>query len=301
MQATDASRPAADSAEPDGEAAGPSLSPSRAGDFRSCPMRYRLRVVDQIPETPSPDAARGTLVHAVLERLFDLPASERLLPAAQAMVEDEFQRLLAQDEDFAAYVADADGDGEQWSARWLAGVTPLLESYFAMEDPRRLEPAEREQLVEFALDSGLTLRGFVDRLDVAPTGEVRVVDYKTGRSPSDRFTGQAMFQLRFYALVLWRSTGRVPTQLRLMYLRDRDMLTYSPTAEELERFERTVSSLWTAIERALHSGDFRPNKGPLCDYCDFQPLCPAWGGTPPPYPGERPATPAAPGPREESA
>src|SRR3954454_754325 len=49
------------------------LSPSRAADFMQCPLLYRFRVVDRLPEAPSPAAVRGTVVHAVLERLFDLP------------------------------------------------------------------------------------------------------------------------------------------------------------------------------------------------------------------------------------
>ena len=53
---------------------GRSLSPSRAADFMTCPLLYRFRVIDRLPEQPSPAAARGTLVHAVLERLFDAPA-----------------------------------------------------------------------------------------------------------------------------------------------------------------------------------------------------------------------------------
>ena len=40
----------------------------------TCPLLYRFRVIDRLPEAPSPAAARGTLVHAVLERLFDEPA-----------------------------------------------------------------------------------------------------------------------------------------------------------------------------------------------------------------------------------
>src|SRR5215203_982171 len=86
-----------------------------------------------------------------------------------------------------------------------------LEKYFELEDPRRLEPAEREMYVETLLDSRLLLRGFVDRLDVAPTGEVRVVDYKTGRAPGPMFEAKALFQMKFYALVLWRIRGTVPT------------------------------------------------------------------------------------------
>ncbi|CAM5578088.1 hypothetical protein SALBM311S_12268 [Streptomyces alboniger] len=60
-----------------------SLSPSRAGDFMQCPLLYRFRVIDRLPEKPSEAATRGTLVHAVLERLFDAPAAERTAPRAE--------------------------------------------------------------------------------------------------------------------------------------------------------------------------------------------------------------------------
>ncbi|MGH3335969.1 MAG: PD-(D/E)XK nuclease family protein, partial [Nocardioides sp.] len=43
------------------------LSPSRAGDFMSCPLLYRFRTIDRLPEPSSPDAVRGSLIHKVLE------------------------------------------------------------------------------------------------------------------------------------------------------------------------------------------------------------------------------------------
>ena len=64
-----------------------------------------------------------------------------------------------------------------------------MERWFTLEDPTRLEPAERELFVETELDSGLRLRGIIDRVDVAPTGEVRIVDYKTGKAPRPRVRG----------------------------------------------------------------------------------------------------------------
>ena len=173
----------------------------------------------------------------------------------------------------------------------------MVAGYFALEDPSRLEPAAREQLVEAVLDIGdaapLGLRGYVDRLDVAPTGEVRVVDYKTGAIPREAYEAKALFQLKFYALVLWRTQGTVPHQLKLMYLADRDTLTYRPDAAELERFERTLVAVWRAIERAVTTRDFRANPSRLCGWCDYQALCPPHGGTLPPYP--EPVEPAADG------
>src|ERR671933_2675328 len=80
----------------------PSLAPSRAADFKTCPLLYRFRTIDRLPERPSPDQARGTLVHAVLERLFDLPAAERTPEAAAALVAPEWERLRAEQEKLAS-------------------------------------------------------------------------------------------------------------------------------------------------------------------------------------------------------
>src|SRR5690606_7183764 len=72
----------------------PGLSPSRAKDFMQCPLLFRFRVVDRLPEPPSAAAVRGTLVHSVLEKLFDEPAGRRTLPAAVALVGPAWQELV---------------------------------------------------------------------------------------------------------------------------------------------------------------------------------------------------------------
>jgi putative RecB family exonuclease len=277
-----------------------SLSPSRAADFKACPLLYRFRTIDHLPETPSLAATRGTLVHAVLENLFDLPAVERTVAAARSLLPSAWQRMSEEEPDVLGLFPD--GDGSEL-AEWLESAAALLETYFLLEDPTRLEPAAREERVEIVID-GLRLRGYIDRVDVSPAGDIRIVDYKTGASPREAFEAKALFQMKFYALVLWRTRGVVPRQLRLMYLADADTLTYSPDADELDRFERTLHALWAAIRRATETGDFRPNPGKLCSWCDHQALCPAFGGTPPPLPADafaaldvdhRRPVPAAPG------
>ncbi len=255
-----------------------SLSPSRAGDFMTCPLLYRFRTIDRLPEPSSPAAVRGTLVHKVLEDLFDLPAGSRTPDRAQQMLQPAWKALLESDPDLAAMF----GDGGEEITSWLASCRQSLERYFTLEDPRRLEPAERELYVETVLDSKLLLRGFVDRLDIAPTGEVRVVDYKTGRAPSEAFEARALFQMKFYALVLWRIRGTVPTMLQLIYLGSGEVLRYRPDESDLLAVERKVEALWTAIRRAAETGDWRPRRSALCGWCAHQSLCPEFGGTPPP-------------------
>ena len=90
-----------------------------------------------------------------------------------------------------------------------------------------------------------------------------------------------MFQLRFYALVLWRSAGVLPTLLRLYYLADREVLDYRPDERDLLALERQVDALGVALAKARATGDWRHKPSKLCDWCSFQSLCPAFGGTPP--------------------
>src|ERR1035441_5385593 len=84
-----------------GPGAGRALSPSRAGDFLACPLLYRFRVIDRLSEPPSPAAARGTLVHAVLERLFDEPAARRTPQQARALLPPQWERLAAAEPELA--------------------------------------------------------------------------------------------------------------------------------------------------------------------------------------------------------
>jgi putative RecB family exonuclease len=256
-----------------------SLSPSRAGDFLTCPLLYRFRVVDRLPEPPSPAAARGTLVHAVLERLFDHQAAGRTPEAARSLLKPEWERLTEAEPELTALF-----DSVEQRDVWLAEAAVMLDRYFTLEDPRRLEPAQREFHCEAVLESGLLLRGYIDRIDVAPGGEIRIVDYKTGTAPREEFEARALFQMRFYALVLWRSQGSVPKLLQLMYLGSGEIVSYAPDEADLRATERKVNALWQAIERARAAGDWRPRPSRLCDWCAHKAICPAFGGTPPPLP-----------------
>jgi putative RecB family exonuclease len=258
----------------------PALSPSRAADFKQCPLLYRFRTVDKLEGPPSPAAARGTLVHSVLEHVFELPAAERTVDAAVRLLPERWS-VLAEERPELVEMIEASDDLDD--VTWLEGAAELVERWFELEDPQRLEPAERELYVETEIE-GLTLRGIVDRLDVAADGAMRVVDYKTGRSPREGFEAKALFQMKFYALVLSRLRGEIPKVLQLVYLGDRQVVRYVPDEQDLRGMERNVKAVWAAVQRAAETGDWRPRRSRLCGWCDFRDLCPEFGGTPPPLP-----------------
>lgn len=254
----------------------PALSPSRAGDFRQCPHLYRLRVVDKIPEPPSAAATLGTLVHAVLEDLYDQPARERTEQAALAMLEPRWRLMLKR----TPALGDLHASPADESA-WLDDGRQRLRTYFTMENPQRLEPDAREEFVELQLPDGPLLRGFIDRVDVAPDGSIRIIDYKTGKTPLPQYGAKEKFQMKFYALLVERLRGRRPALLQLLFLKDGGTLVLRPTSGDLDLVEHEIRELWDEILGAAKAGVFRPQKSKLCGWCSFQSLCPAFGGTPP--------------------
>ncbi len=260
----------------------PALSPSRASDFKQCPLLYRFRAIDRLPEPSSIAQVRGSVVHAALEQLYALPAAERGPETAAALVAPAWERVVAEQ---PSVTSDIDPNLQ---SELLEEARRLLSGYYRLEDPTRFDPQSCEQRVEVELEDGTLLRGFIDRIDVAPTGQLRVVDYKTGKAPSQTWAlaeAKAMFQMKFYAVALLRSREVMPARLRLLYLADTQVLDYTPDLDELLRFEKTLMAIWRAIQSAGATGDFRPSPSRLCDWCAHHAHCPVYGGTPPPYPG----------------
>ena len=256
----------------------PALSISRAKEYQKCPLQYRLHVVDGIRDPATPATALGTLVHSVLEHLFDAAPADRTPDHAQELVGPAWDRLSGHD----ATVLDLFADRTAWD-QWIDRARGIIAQYFRMEDPRWLSPASREHRVDVITPDGIRLRGFIDRVDRSPAGDLRVVDYKTGRAPQARFVEEALDQLRFYAVLL-RESDRLPARTQLLYLVSGQVLTLDPSAADIERFAGRISQLWERIEADARAGSFRPRRNPLCNWCRVQALCPLFGGTTPDLP-----------------
>lgn len=253
------------------------LSPSRCGDYLQCPLLFRFRALDRLPEPKTVAQVKGTLVHAVLEEMHKLPREQRLYPAAVKQLKPTWADMCAKDKDLLELVP------EEELYDFLVECRSLLRGYFEMENPQGFDAYATEMYVDTVLPNGVPVRGFIDRVDVAPTGQVRVIDYKTGKKPLPRYSDQAKFQMRFYALVYWRLYGRIPDQLRLMYLKVMDSMFLAPSKEELEYFERDLADLWAKIQADIEAGQFKTKTSKLCGWCPHQSLCPEFGGTPPEF------------------
>lgn len=266
-----------------------SLSPSRANDFQSCPLKFRLRSIDRIPEDPSAAALRGNLIHTALERLFDLSAHERTVEATKKLFAQAWLELAAVNAPgISALLIDAKLPNEparaaEFADAMVGKIEPLLKTYFVLEDPSRLNPHAREMAVAVQIADGFSIRGFIDRVDKAPAGQIRIVDYKTGKAPRAGFESSAMFQMRFYALAWWRMTGEIPAMLQLLYLGSNEALRYEPVEQDLINTEQKILGIRKQIQQAIVQG-FTPKPSRLCGWCSYQQLCPQYGGTTPDLP-----------------
>lgn len=245
------------------------LSPSSVTDFKSCPQLFKYRAVDRLPEPVSGPAARGSLVHAVLERLFAEPAPKRTPARAQELLHTLWLEVRDEPEFRPSGMGDIEEDA------WLAESRGLLSNYFKLEDPRAVEASRLEWWLEYDLPD-LQLRGIIDRMEERRDGSWILTDYKTGRVPGESRELAAFFGLRFYALMCWRSFGVIPCEIRLVYLADPVVLTLNPHERMLAAFEKQMKALGSAIRRSITSGDWRQRPSPFCMSCSFQNLCPAW-------------------------
>lgn len=243
------------------------LSPSRVNDFMNCPLLYKYRIIDQLPESPSLDAERGTLVHTILHDLFESPAHMRTVKTAIDLLPTRWRAQLESKPELTALITN--------EKEWLDRASSLLSTYFDLENPTTFEPTHRELHLEQDLTDEIYLHGYVDRLDVAPTGEVRIIDYKTGKSPKPGWEEKSLFQLRVYALLYWKEHNVIPKLLQLIYLGDSHVLKNSPTELELQATEKSLISVATAIKMAAETDSWLPRKSKLCDWCSFKSICPA--------------------------
>ena len=295
-----------------------SLTPSKVTTFKDCALAFRLSAIDKLPEPPSLQAFRGTVVHRALELLmWDEPQGGRDLPVAFSKLERALDELLKSEEGVALGLAGTELDDLVEEGR------ELLRNYFVLEDPNsvrvigtelrlqadigvvpgRYRPSElamaearasgeaangdNERYFETvgpgdqsteSTGKPLRLRGVIDRLELDPEGQLVVTDYKTGKAPRLSQEQARLGGVHFYAFLCEHVLGRRPVKVQLFHLREPLAICTTPSEQSINGLERQATAIWAAVKRACVLEDFRPKPGPLCDWCGFHAYCPAMGG-----------------------
>lgn len=249
------------------------LSPSKVATFRDCGLAFRYSAIDRLPEAPTVAASRGTLVHAALERLLDLPTDERTEGRALGCLREAAEAFRA-DDDFTGLALDDEAEH-----RFLAEAEALVRRYFELEDPRTIRPIGLELLLEARVGE-VRLRGIIDRLELDEDGGLVVTDYKTGRAPSPQAEQARLGGVAVYAYLCEQAFGVRPTRVQLLHLAEPVRIVSIPTEQSTRGLARRIEAIWAAIEQACAGEDFRPRPGRGCSWCSYHAYCPAQGGDP---------------------
>jgi len=250
-----------------------SLSPSRVSSFTSCPMQFRFSSIEKLPEPPGVATTKGSIVHRALELLFVRRAAART-PEALAIDMATALEEYRTDPDYVGLRLDVDA-----ATKFDRDCHALIDKYFAMEDPTTVREIGLELWMEAPVGH-LTLRGIIDRLELDDDGELVVTDYKTGRAPSGNFEQKSLAGVHFYSFLCEALFGKRPAKIRLMYLASGETIETVPSAQSVKFITTRTTAVWSAVERACTTGDFRPRQSKLCDWCSFKQWCPAFGGDP---------------------
>jgi RecB family exonuclease len=232
------------------------LSYSSISTYETCPAKYRFQYQDRLPTNSSPALSFGDALHRALYRFHDRP-----VPVAPSL--DELHEMLENE-----WVSEGYRDlGEE--ALYREHARQVLADYHRVNAASFRIPAALEFRFTVAV-AGVELSGVIDRLDRIPGGGYEIVDYKTSRRLPPKAVVDRDLQLSLYYLAAKEIWGIEPERLTLYYLLPGERMTTFRTPTDAEELRRRIA---TVAER-IASGKFEPRPNPLCDWCDFQQVCP---------------------------
>jgi putative RecB family exonuclease len=264
------------------------FSHSRLASFEDCPKKYEYRYVLKIRrDTESVEGFVGKRVHEVLERLYiaagrgRVPTLPQVLYRYGALFDEHYDpervKIVRSENSLDVYRE----NGER-----------SLTNYYRRHYPFDAdETLGLEEHLLFDLDGAgrYRIQGFVDRISRARDGAIEIHDYKTGRWVPNQKKIDEERQLALYQMgVTERYGANTPVRLVWHYVLRNQVRTSTRTLEQLNSLRAKTAAL---IDRIGSQTRFEPNTSALCNWCEYNDVCPAVASGRADAPAE--ATPAA--------
>jgi putative RecB family exonuclease len=232
------------------------LSYSSIDTYETCPAKFKFAYEDRLPRRPSPALSFGDSLHRALQCFHNRPVP---VPPAR----EELLEMLD-----AVWVSDGYRDASE-ERTYHDHARQVLDQY-------HLENAERYRIpvaLEFRFTieiEGVQVNGMIDRMDRLPGGGYEIIDYKTNRRLPPMSRVERDLQLSIYHLAAREVWGIDPERLTLYYLLPGQRMTTTRTPEDVEELRARIAT----IAERIAAGKFEPRENPLCDWCDYQAMCP---------------------------
>jgi putative RecB family exonuclease len=234
------------------------LSYSRIDAYETCPARYKFQYEDRVPGRPSPVLSFGDSLHQALYHFHNRP-----VPVAPSL--EELHELLD-----AVWVSNG-FESESEERMYLDHGRQILAQYHRENAETYRIPAALEHRFTIDVD-GVQIQGVIDRMDRLPGGGYEIVDYKTNRRLPPMSRIDSDLQLSIYWLAAREIWGIEPERLTLYYLLPGQRMSTTRTPEQADELRRRIS----VVAERIAAGKFEPRENPLCNWCDYQALCPVF-------------------------
>jgi RecB family exonuclease len=167
---------------------------------------------------------------------------------------------------------EADFGTPELDAAWLRQAEAALTKLYNLWPSPEGRPIGLEMKVESVID-GTPWMGLVDRLERTPDG-LKVVDYKTSKTPASLEEGKSSIQLGFYASAIAQSSGEPVIGAEMWFPRvdTKGVTTRSLDLDRLAEIEETMIH----VTKSIRSENWEPRVGAGCKNCGFKKSCPAW-------------------------
>jgi len=246
-------------------------SHSRLSTFENCPLQYRFRYIDKIKldEAETIEAFMGSRVHETLEKLYkDIRLSKtNTLEDLLSFYNENWQKYYSGD----IRVVREGYSPQNYKDTGAKCITEYYARYRPFDGDKTLG---LEQMIQFDI-GGHKLRGYIDRLSSRTDGTYEIHDYKTSQHLPLQLHFDSDRQLALYQIGVQEMFNDArEVELVWHYLvHDREIRSRRMQDDLLE-LKSDVAALIETIERAEEGYDFPAVESKLCDWCEYQSLCP---------------------------
>lgn len=262
---------------------------SAIGTYLHCPQKYKFQEIDRIRVPKSKEAIFGSLVHSALKFMFKKDPLFPTLDEVVAYFRENWPSNEKFNEESRHDLLKRAWSEEEERIYFEEGVR-MLKNFYQKNAPWNFTIVDLESRFEVSLTDenppaggqGEThiLAGIIDRIDKHPDGEYEIIDYKTSKQMPPQASLDQDLQLSLYSLGLqkrWPHLKPEDIKLSLYFLKHGEKLSAKTTAETTEKTKNHILKTVNEIQEKTRAGkEFEPMPGPLCDWCGYKPLCPAW-------------------------
>ena len=241
------------------------ISYSQIDSFKLCPLHYKLRYILNIPPPVFPAASFGVSIHNTLK---DFYLSYK---RGEKITKDSLVELLEKDWIKKGYTTKS-----YETAMFERGRKYLLDYYQNEFDPKT-KTIVLEQPFMATINNGqrsVKIGGKIDRIDDLGGGKIEIIDYKTGRVPSQRQVDTDL-QLSIYALAVSEINeppfDRNPKDviLSLYFFDNQKKITTKRSPSQIQSDKEKIFD-W--IEK-IESSDFKCSGNIVCTSCEYKMFC----------------------------